>query len=116
MRDVCKRLADLPTPEETRTANGITFHIYHRDGGTQVFWEDGDIVCVLASHLPSEEVIQLAFAKAMKAFRRVVDEGRDAGDQHRSVARVSAWRMPCRQGSATGSSLRTAPSGISVVA
>lgn len=57
---------DLPRPAETRVANGITFSIYHASNGTQVFWQEGDIVCVLASDLPAEDVIQLAIAKAMK--------------------------------------------------
>ena len=60
------RLEELPPADETRTANDITFRIYHRDGGTQVFWAEGDVLCVLASTLPSDDVIQLAIAKAMK--------------------------------------------------
>lgn len=59
-------LEDLPPPEETRETNGFTFYVYHRDGGTQVFWEEGDVLCVLASTLPANEVIDLAIAKAMK--------------------------------------------------
>lgn len=59
-------LADLPTPSETRENNGFTFRIYHERGRTQVFWQEGDIVCVLASDAPADAVIQLAFAKAMK--------------------------------------------------
>lgn len=59
-------LEDLPPPEDTRETNGFTFYIYHRDGGTQVFWEEGDVLCVLASTLPANEVIDLAIAKAMK--------------------------------------------------
>lgn len=47
-------------------ANAFTFYIYHRDGGAQVFWEEGDVLCVLASTLPANEVIDLAIAKAMK--------------------------------------------------
>jgi hypothetical protein len=31
-----------------------------------VFWQEGDVVCVLSSDAPSEAVIQLAFAKAVK--------------------------------------------------
>lgn len=58
--------AELPAPVESRVANGITFLIYHEDGGTQVFWQEGDVVCVLASALPSDEVVNLAIAKAMK--------------------------------------------------
>lgn len=57
---------DLPPPQETRVTNDFTFYIYHRDGGTQVFWEEGDVLCVLASTLPANEVIDLAIAKAMK--------------------------------------------------
>ena len=56
----------LPPPAETRVNNDITFAIYHVGGGTQVFWQEGDIVCVLASDLPAEQVVQLAIAKAMK--------------------------------------------------
>lgn len=56
---------DLPAADETRTANGIVFHIYHRDGGTQVFWAEGDVLCVLASTLPADDVVELAIAKAM---------------------------------------------------
>ena len=57
---------ELPAPAETRTANGFTFLVYHEAGGTQVFWQEGAVVCVLASTLPAEDVIQLAIAKAMK--------------------------------------------------
>jgi anti-sigma factor RsiW len=57
---------ELPEPAEAREANGFTFLVYHEAGGTQVFWQEGDVVCVLASSLPSEEVVQLAIAKAMK--------------------------------------------------
>lgn len=60
------RTAELPVPSETRNANGFAFLVYHEGGGTQVFWQEGDVVCVLASYLPSEDVVQLAIAKAMK--------------------------------------------------
>ncbi len=58
--------AELPPTQETRTANGFTFLVFHEMGGTQVFWQEGAVVCVLASTLPPEDVIQLAIAKAMK--------------------------------------------------
>jgi hypothetical protein len=32
---------------------------------TVVFWQEGDLVCVLASELPAAEVVALAVAKAM---------------------------------------------------
>lgn len=59
------RLADLPPPSAVRDANGFRFQVYARDGITLVFWQEGDLVCVLASELPAEEVIALAQAKAM---------------------------------------------------
>ena len=59
-------LGELPPPSETRESNGFVFRIYHERSGTQVFWQEGDVVCVLASDAPAETVIQLAFAKAMK--------------------------------------------------
>lgn len=59
------RLADLPPPAEVRESNGFRFQVYTRDGITLVFWQEGDLVCVLASELQAEEVIALAQAKAM---------------------------------------------------
>lgn len=65
------RLADLPAPAETREHGGIRFDVHRAEGLTMVFWEEGDVVCVLVSEMPAEDVIQLAFAKAMKP--RVVE-------------------------------------------
>jgi anti-sigma factor RsiW len=59
-------VADLPTGAERRSNEGIEFRIYERDGKTVVAWQEGLVVCVLVSDIPREEVIQLAFAKAMK--------------------------------------------------
>lgn len=68
---VCQMFAgkvdELPREAERRTREGIDFFVYERDGVTSVFWQEGTVVCVLASDLPREEVVQLAFAKAMKA-------------------------------------------------
>jgi anti-sigma factor RsiW len=59
-----------PTPAEVvRNHNGIRFHVHHKDGLTVVFWQEGEVVCVLASDIASEEVIQLAFAKAVRVAR-----------------------------------------------
>lgn len=60
------RTADLPTPSSRRSHNGIEFLVYHKEGVTTVFWQEGDVVCVLAGEGDAEQVIQLAFAKAMK--------------------------------------------------
>ena len=57
----------LPEADEVRENNGIRFLI-HREGNlTLVFWQEGEVICVLASDVAPEEVIALAFAKAVRA-------------------------------------------------
>jgi hypothetical protein len=60
------RVEELPRAAETRVHNDITFHVYQRDGRTVVFWQEGEVVCVLVGEGVSEDVIALAYAKAMK--------------------------------------------------
>ncbi|MEW5977056.1 MAG: zf-HC2 domain-containing protein [Acidobacteriota bacterium] len=60
------KIAELPPPSEVREHNGIQFHIYRQDGLTLAFWPEGEITCVLVSDVNPEEVIQLAFGKAIK--------------------------------------------------
>lgn len=60
------RLAELPPPDQTREHDGIRFDVHRVDGTTMVFWEEGDVVCVLVSDIAAEDIIQVAFAKAMK--------------------------------------------------
>ena len=59
------RVADLPAGATVRENKGIQFHVYETNGLTAVFWQEGAVVCALVSDIPKEEVIQLAFAKAM---------------------------------------------------
>ncbi|MEE2777853.1 MAG: hypothetical protein VYE73_13950 [Acidobacteriota bacterium] len=61
------RLEDLPASDEVRETDDFTFHIYHHDGVTLAFWQEGDVVCVLASNIDSGELIELALAQAMVA-------------------------------------------------
>jgi anti-sigma factor RsiW len=61
------QLGELPRPDEVRQHDGITFQVYRSGGVTLVFWQEGAVVCVLASDAEFEAVIQLAFAKATKA-------------------------------------------------
>lgn len=56
----------LPPAEEIRQHNGIDFHIYREGGLTLVFWQEGDVICVMTSDAPRESVIQLAMAKAIR--------------------------------------------------
>lgn len=59
------RVSDLPKGATLRENKGLQFHTYQRDGLTAVFWPEGAILCVLVSDLEPEQVVQLAFAKAM---------------------------------------------------
>jgi anti-sigma factor RsiW len=59
-------LEELPEPARTLENDGIVFWMYERDGRTMVFWEEGDVVCVLTSDAPAQAVIDLSFAKAVK--------------------------------------------------
>ena len=59
------KLEPLP-PAERRLHGGIEFLIYTRGGLTLVFWQEGEVVCVLASDIAAEAVVALAFAKAVK--------------------------------------------------
>jgi len=61
------RVEELPPAAERREHGGFTFFIYRDIGKTAVFWQEGPVTCVLVSDIDSEEVIALAFAKAMKA-------------------------------------------------
>lgn len=58
-------LADLPPPATTREQNGFRFQLYRRGTLTLVFWQEGELVCVLGAELPADEVMALAVAKAM---------------------------------------------------
>ena len=59
------QVTDLPKGAVLRENKGFTFHIYQSQGPTAVFRQEGAVVCVLLSDVGPEEVIQLAFAKAM---------------------------------------------------
>ncbi len=56
----------LPPPAERRTHNGIDFLVYREGEVTVVFWQEGDVVCVLAANGDPAAAVQLAFAKAVK--------------------------------------------------
>ena len=60
------QVKELPAGLERRTHNDIEFLIAQRNGVTAVFWPEGEVVCVLTSKAPRDEVLSLAFAKAMK--------------------------------------------------
>ncbi|MGH9838574.1 MAG: anti-sigma factor family protein [Blastocatellia bacterium] len=49
-----------------RENKGIRFYIYRVNGLAVAFWQEGAVTCVLTSEIDPEEVVQLAFAKAVK--------------------------------------------------
>lgn len=71
LRLVCQmfrgRADELPPGSELRERNGVVFRIFERNGVTLVFWQEGDIMCVLASDLAREQLVDLAVAKSMKS-------------------------------------------------
>lgn len=58
---------ELGSAGARRVHDGIPFRVYDQGGTTLVFWPEGDVICVLAGEGDPERVVQLAFAKAMKA-------------------------------------------------
>jgi anti-sigma factor RsiW len=56
----------LPAGAILRENNGIRIYIYRVNSLTVVFWQEGAVTCVLTSDTDPEEVVQLAFAKAVK--------------------------------------------------
>jgi anti-sigma factor RsiW len=59
-------VTELPAGAERRLHDGIEFLIYRRGALTLVFWQEGDVICVLVSDIAPEAVVALAFAKAVK--------------------------------------------------
>ncbi len=55
----------LPPPDAVRVHRDFHFHIHRREGLTLVFWQEGEVVCVLAGDSDPEEIVALAFEKAM---------------------------------------------------
>jgi anti-sigma factor RsiW len=66
---VCQMFAgtveDLPAADVVRDSGAFRFHVFVRRDVTAAFWQEGEIVCVLASTMPTDEVVALAMAKAM---------------------------------------------------
>jgi hypothetical protein len=61
------RLRDLPPPDEALEHDGIRFQVYEAGRITLVFWPEGEVLCMLAGDGDREALVQLAFAKAMRA-------------------------------------------------
>lgn len=60
------RTAELPARAVLREHGGIRFHVYQSGGLTTAFWQEGPVICALTSDIDAEELVRLAFEKAMK--------------------------------------------------
>jgi anti-sigma factor RsiW len=56
----------LPGDAELRVHDQIPFYVFREGALTVVFWQEGDVTCVMTSDIDSEALIQLAFAKAIR--------------------------------------------------
>ncbi len=69
---ICQMLEEsliaLPPPEDERESGGIPFRVYAVEDVTLVFWQEGNVLCVLAGDADPESIVQLAFAKAERAL------------------------------------------------
>jgi len=63
-------LSDLPPADEEREHDGIPFRVHQVEAVTLVFWPEGEVLCLLVGDGDPEALVQLAFAKAMKARAR----------------------------------------------
>jgi anti-sigma factor RsiW len=61
------RLADLPAADQVTRRGDFVFHVFRRGATTLVFWQEGELVCVLASRGDPAALLDLAAAKAMLA-------------------------------------------------
>jgi anti-sigma factor RsiW len=60
------QVTELPAAAVQRENKGIRFYVYRLKGLTLTFWQEGAVTCVLTSDIDPEELLQLAFAKAVK--------------------------------------------------
>ncbi len=57
-------LSELPDDFERHVVDGVEFRVYRRGDSTLVFWQEGPLVCVLASDGDPGEALAFARAKA----------------------------------------------------
>lgn len=61
------RLAGLPAADRITRRGDFVFHLFRRGATTLVFWQEGELVCVLVSRGDPGALLELAAAKAMLA-------------------------------------------------
>jgi anti-sigma factor RsiW len=57
------RVEELPRPDRIFVRGAVRVHLHPSRGANAVFWQDGTLIRSLASDLPAEELLRLAFAQ-----------------------------------------------------
>ncbi len=60
-------VADLPRGARVVARGGARLYAFRASGLTQVFWQDGRVVCALVSDIAPEELARIALPKASRA-------------------------------------------------
>jgi hypothetical protein len=60
-------VGDLPAGGRILESGGVRVLVFQASDLTQVFWQDGPIVCVLVSDAPPEEIVRIALDKLRQA-------------------------------------------------
>jgi anti-sigma factor RsiW len=60
-------VGDLPAGGRVLENGGVRVLVFQASDLTEVFWQDGPIVCVLVSDAPPEEIVRIALDKARRA-------------------------------------------------
>jgi len=57
------RVEELPRPDRAVLRSGGRVHLYRSRRARAIFWQDGAVTRSLASDLPEEEIVRLAFSR-----------------------------------------------------
>ena len=60
------RVAELAPGAQLLRRGNARLCVFRASGTSQVFWQDGEIVCALASDIAADEVVRIAFSKALR--------------------------------------------------
>jgi hypothetical protein len=60
-------VGDLPAGGRVLESGGVRVLVFQASDLTQVFWQEGPIVCVLVSDAPTEEIVRITLGKVRRA-------------------------------------------------
>ena len=59
------RVEELPRPDRTFARGAVKVHLHRFRRGNVVFWQDGAVIRSLASDVPGEELVRIAFSRTV---------------------------------------------------